>query len=292
MNGWWSVGLVGLLVGGCHSASNRWLNEPVSGSRDWGDPAQVAPPPSAQPERPAHYDLQGSTIRERAVDGEPVGGYEVPSEPEDRSEHKTVARRKIEGRSLGKFRNTYYDFPAESDYEGKSVALKSPSCDTIKAVPRPFFEAVCVQGSGTLSDGSTVSFAKRDCECAEVCPRTGQRICFDQLDRSKYPWGRGATGGAITPLLTVAVDSDVIPLGTPIYIPELDGLPRDEHRTSFHDGCFIAQDRGLKVQGKQVDIFTGHEGMTKLWNRMVPSNEGVQVVLDSPRCARASVGTK
>ncbi len=149
-----------------------------------------------------------------------------------------------------------------------------------------------MQGSGTLTSGATVSFAKRDCSCAEVCPRTGQRICFDQLDRSQFPWGRGATGGAITPLLTVAVDSDVIPLGTPLYIPELDGLPRDERRTSFHDGCFIAQDRGLKVQGKQVDIFTGHEEITKLWNRLVPSNDGVQVVLDNPRCARAQVGAR
>jgi len=157
-------------------------------------------------------------------------------------------------------------------------------------VTRGFFEAVCVQGSGTLKQGGTVSFNKRDCECAEVCPRTGQRICFDLLDGAKYPWGRGATGKSITPLLSVAVDTSVIPLGTAVYVPEYDGAPRDTDQTSFHDGCFMAHDRGLKVVGKQIDIFTGHQSVTKLWNKLVPSNKGVTVILESPRCARAAEG--
>jgi 3D (Asp-Asp-Asp) domain-containing protein len=190
---------------------------------------------------------------------------------------------------LGSFRNTYYDFPNEAEHKGESVALKNSSCKTIADVPRGFFEAVCVQGSGTLKRGSTVSFAKRDCECAEVCPRTSQKICFDELDKTRFPWGRGATGGAITPLLTVAVDSDVIPLGTAVYIPEFDGVPRDADRSAEHDGCFIAQDRGMKIKGKHVDVFTGQPSVTRLWNNLVPSNKGVTVVLDSPRCARANV---
>ena len=166
--------------------------------------------------------------------------------------------------------------------------MKGQKCETIASVTRGFFEAVCVQGSGTLRQGATMSFARRDCECAEVCPRTGQKICFDLLDPKQFPWGRGATGKPITPLLSVAVDSGVIPLGTPIYVPEYDGLPRDPEEKTLHDGCFVAQDRGLKVKGKHVDIFTGHRSMTELWNRLVPSNRGVTVVLDTPRCARAA----
>jgi 3D (Asp-Asp-Asp) domain-containing protein len=191
------------------------------------------------------------------------------------------------GRSLGTFRNTYYDFPSEADYEGPTIALPNKSCGTIANVPQAFFEALCVQGSGMLRRGSTVSFAKRDCDCAPVCPRTGQKICFDELDNREFPWGRGATGKAITPLLTVAVDPAVIPLGTPIYVPELDGLPRDPENSSLHDGCFIAQDRGHAVTGEHIDVFTGQHSITALWNERVPSNRGVTVVLDSPRCARA-----
>ncbi|MBN2194254.1 MAG: hypothetical protein JW751_15665 [Polyangiaceae bacterium] len=259
----------------CRTGGHAWVDPRPRARSDWGSPSAVAPPPEPIA-APAPY---------AAIDGRVIA--EAREEESSDARARTVATKKIEGRVLGVFRNTYYDFPAERDFEGLLVPLRSAKCDKLADVPRGFFEAVCVQGSGTLGDGSTVSFAKRDCECAEVCPRTGQRICFDRLDPSQYPWGRGATGGPITPLLTVAVDSTVIPLGTPIYIPEYDGLPRDTGSSSIHDGCFIAQDRGLKVQGQQVDIFTGLSAMTKLWNRLVPSNTGVRVVLDNPKCARA-----
>jgi len=199
---------------------------------------------------------------------------------------RRVAVAASEGRMLGSFRNTYYHFPSENEFSGNNVALFDAKCDAIKEVPRDFHDAVCVQGSGLLSNGVTVSFAKRDCSCALECPRTGQHICFDALEKDRFPWGRGAAGKAITPLLTVAVDTDVIPLGTPIYIPEYAGIPRDGAQRSFHDGCFIAQDRGLKVKGRHVDVFVGDAATAELWNRLVPSNQGVTVVVDSPRCNR------
>lgn len=201
---------------------------------------------------------------------------------------RRVMDQPVSGRVLGRFRNTYYDFPVETDYGGDKLSLHNAQCQPIAQVHREFFEALCVQGSGQLASGSAVSFNRRDCACAELCPRTKQRICFDALDSGKYPWGRGATGAPITPLLTVAVDSSVIPLGTALYIPEYRGLPLDSSRKSLHDGCFVAQDRGLRVTGQHVDIFTGQRAMTELWNALVPSNNGVTVVLDSPACARTN----
>ena len=94
-------------------------------------------------------------------------------------------------------------------------------------------------------------------------------------------------GKGITPLVSVAVDSTIIPLGTSLYIPEYDGVVRDAGGESKHDGCFIAEDRGLAVKGQHIDVFTGHQETTRLWNKLVPSNKGVTVVLDSPRCKRA-----
>jgi 3D (Asp-Asp-Asp) domain-containing protein len=195
----------------------------------------------------------------------------------------------VQGRVLGTFRNTYYDFPTEADYGGESVALRDAKCGAIAQVPRPFHDAVCVQGSGILKTGRTVSFAKRDCDCAEICPKTGQKICFEALDPLKFPWGRGALGSAITPFMTIAVDDAIVPMGTPVFIPELVGMPTEPNGGGKHDGCFIAQDRGLRVKGQHVDIFTGYSAMTALWNRIVPSNQGVTVVLDEPRCARADI---
>ena len=181
------------------------------------------------------------------------------------------------------FRNTYYDFPREGAGD-KDATLYDASCAPIVRVTQKFHDQVCVQGSGRLGMGQTVSFARRDCACAAVCPRTGQKICFERLDPARFPHGRGANGRAITPLYTVAVDVSVIPLGTPLFVPELAGLPRADG--SPHDGCFLAEDRGLKVVGRHLDIFTGDPTMTVRWNALVPSNKGVHVRVGDPRCAK------
>ena len=39
--------------------------------------------------------------------------------------------------------------------------------------------------------------------------------------------------------------------------------------------------------GGELEVTTGHREITQLWNRLVPSNRGVTIVLDSPRCKRA-----
>lgn len=286
----WRGGLQALgplaLLGGCSTAGSTWMAEPLPGD-DYRTVPLNAPERSGQQRARAPVHPRTRVIGASGADT--VGGAVTMSAGGLRhsGSPSEVGPSSAElGRSLGVFRNTYYDFPSESEFDGPTVKLKNASCETIREVPRGFFETLCVQGSGTLRSGSTVSFAKRNCGCAEVCPRTDQKICFDSLDPQAYPWGRGATGKAITPLLTVAVDSNVIPLGTAIYVPELDGLPRDAAGTSTHDGCFLAEDRGVKIQGKHVDVFTGHSALTTLWNRLVPSNRGVTVYVESPRCRR------
>jgi len=190
----------------------------------------------------------------------------------------------LPGRPLPVFRNTYYDFPQEPDTSaGDRATVFDVSCQPIAEVVKSFHDQLCVQGSGRLKSGATVSFAKRDCACAAVCPRTDQKICFEKLDPKKFPHGRGAQGTAITPLQSVAVDPDVIPLGTPLYIPAYHGLRRPDGTP--HDGCFLAEDRGLKVKGRHVDIFTGAPTTTTSWNRSVPSNSGVLVHQSAARCA-------
>jgi 3D (Asp-Asp-Asp) domain-containing protein len=280
------VTLSALAAFGCHTAGSDWMAQPLDGE------LTAPPPPLPNAERPASQPPRRSTrahvISEAPPPPEPPLGASAPADgPSLPISQRGTAKRDLSGKVLGTFKNTYYDFPSEGDFEGEPVSLMNPQCKAIAGVPRGFYESVCVQGSGTLKAGGTVSFAKRDCACAAECPRTGQRICFDLLDKAQFPWGRGAMGKPITPLTTVAVDSNVIPLGTPLYIPEYDGVARDPSGSAVHDGCFLAEDRGLKVQGQHVDIFTGHREITRLWNRLVPSNKGVTVVLESPRCKRA-----
>lgn len=294
MNPAWS--LVLLLPTACATAGSTWMREPlaqpgVAAEDSDGALASLPEPVNRNPRQSlardprtsaSHSDVAASDA-ENAAEPRPLlsatGKPTSPRRANPTSGHK--------GRILGQFRNTYYDFPSESGFAGGKVLLHDAQCKPITETSRTFFEALCVQGSGLLASGNAISFNRRDCPCAELCPKTQQRICFDTLELSKFPWGRGATGQAITPLLTIAVDSTVIPLGTAVYIPEFDGLPRDPTGKGSHDGCFIAQDRGLKVQGKHVDIFTGQRSMTGLWNSLVPSNRGVTIVLDSPHCERA-----
>ncbi len=183
------------------------------------------------------------------------------------------------------FRNTYYYFPEEPTHAevGVTRQLFDAACHPLRTVSQDFHDRLCVQGSGRLASGETVSFAKRGCTCSAECPRTGQRICYELLDPERFPHGRGAMGRAITPFRSVAVDSAVVALGTVIYIPDFHGL-RDPMGAA-HDGCFVAEDRGHKVRGRHVDLFVGKAAAADSWNRAVPSNRGVRVLLDPPRCA-------
>lgn len=296
--------LLCLTTTACATTGSAWMREGLGPGTNTGEWDENELPRALGSDAATH--TRSSARDSRVIGGTPIerggsdrGGVSEPTWNGDAPTHiaasgKPRATRRapatgaFEGKVLGTFRNTYYDFPSEQEFSGDSVTLFNAQCKPITQVARGFFEAVCVQGSGLLANGSPISFHRRDCECAELCPRTQQRICFDALDIAKFPWGRGASGSAITPLLTVAVDSNVIPLGTPLYIPEFDGIPRDASRSSLHDGCFVAQDRGLRVQGQHVDVFTGQPSVTQLWNGMVPSNQGVTIVIDHPKCARAN----
>ena len=253
------------VLGGCAWGSGKdWVQSPLpeEGSSSGGSSGGSGRPTSG-----------GANMGSRTIAG-----------PKPQSDEEPRGAR-VTGESLGMFRNTYYDFPSEKDFTGEKVPLMSASCAKIADVPRSFHDAVCVQGSGKLAAGQTVSFAKRDCSCALTCARTGQKICFEPLDAGRFPFGRGASGQAIRPLVTVAADTAVLPLGTVIYVKEFDGLvlPGD---TAPHDGCFVVEDRGGAVKGDHIDIFTGSPEVTKVVNQRLPSNQGVTVVRGVAKCER------
>lgn len=279
-----AIGVASLLVA-CGSGRS-WVNEPFQRRNQDTGVRLMDPPPaenSEQAELPGPERAIINPAPRPPTDEELADAKGDRPELELRGQKKREHNRPLDGRLLGNFRNTYYDFPAEFNYSGSKVPVMNRSCKAIAQVPRDFYESLCVQGSGTLISGATVSFAKRDCACAETCPRTGQKICFDKLNQTEFPWGRGALGKAITPLLTIAVDSDEIPLGTVVYIPEFDGVER-QPGGARHDGCFVAEDRGMKVKGKHVDVFTGNPSMTERLNQIVPSNQGVHVYVGTARC--------
>jgi 3D (Asp-Asp-Asp) domain-containing protein len=269
---------------------------PSAGRLAPDDPRAFEPPPPHEPG--ARQRRSVTRIAERPPPGSreaesPAAGTDsVASRPNSAEGDEPSSGMAAGGTALGTFRNTYYNFPNERHYRGAKVSLFDARCRTIARVPIAFHDTLCVQGSGSLASGVTVSFARRNCSCARTCPRTGQQICFDRLDPDRFPWGRGAAGTAIVPLHSVAVDVSVIPLGTRLFIPEYVGMPSEVGGGPAHDGCFVAEDRGIHVLGQHVDVFTGDVAVTRLWDRRVPTNHGVHVFVGSPSCERPTNGAR
>ncbi|MBI1362049.1 MAG: hypothetical protein GC155_17370 [Alphaproteobacteria bacterium] len=129
--------------------------------------------------------------------------------------------------------------------------------------------AAALQGSLTLKgpNGRETAYAYVDADGPE------QADCDDKLGtlpdgvkratrRARFRIVRHAAGCGVrqiplAPFRTIAVDPDVIPLESLVYVPELRGRPftLDGH-TYLHDGYLFAGDRGGAIHGRHIDIFT------------------------------------
>lgn len=260
--------LATLIAAGCvETRGTAWMQE------------VLAPDEPSPAERPAIASTPLAARRDRTT---ATRRLSVSPERSAHEEGEDDAPPPSSGRLLGTFRNTYYSFPDAADFTGADATLYDAACTPIATVPKDFHDRLCVQGSGRIAGGRTVSFAKRGCDCASLCPRTGQKICYEALDPARFPWGRGAAGKPITPFRSIAVDTSIIPLGTPVFISAFAGKATPDGW--IHDGCFVAIDRGLKVVGQSVDVFTGSEKSTATWNALVGTGVGVEIYADDARC--------
>jgi 3D (Asp-Asp-Asp) domain-containing protein len=112
-------------------------------------------------------------------------------------------------------------------------------------VPERYACSLKLEGSGLMRDGRVVNYTG-------PC-KFGYGTCFEQLDVTDFPFGRGAGLRPLIPFKSVAVDPRVIPLGEPLYIPEFDGMILPDG--SIHDGCVRADDTGGGIKGRKMDFF-------------------------------------
>lgn len=144
-----------------------------------------------------------------------------------------------------------------------------------------FAAAVRLEGSALMADGRVLSYAGK-CDY-------GFGTCFDQLDTSVHPFGRGARHQRkaegrrnLTPFKSVAVDPRLIPIGEPIYVPELDGLPLPDG--SIHDGCVRGDDTGGGIKRRKMDFFVVTYWNYKFMQDQVMNVPWITPHLESPRC--------
>jgi len=171
--------------------------------------------------------LSTSAHLERGVSQQPQTGYKL----------------------LGKFRPTFYRILDESadewSREDETAPILTPDGDLIKEVGARFKRHLDIEGSGRLSDGRIVNVTRKiDGEARYSIVRNA-------------PYGLGDHGYKLIPFRTLAVDPDVIPLGTVLYVPDLVGvrLPTGE----VHDGYVFAHDTGAGITGNRIDVFVGFE---------------------------------
>ncbi len=210
-------------------------------------------------------------------DGRPIRTWDEPR-PDER------------GRPFGSLWVTYYWLVEEADYSGvdhgdKDTTLFDKACRPIAKTTASFSDALCVEGSGRLTDGRVINYAAT-CACGRACPNGG-KVCYSELSPDSFPWGMGSRLNPLTPLRSIATDPRILPHGTLVYIQDFDGatIPRHGDLGGFvHDGCFRADDVGTAIEGTHIDIFAGSEPMWQSLEAIAPTHDDITMFIDAPRC--------
>lgn len=146
---------------------------------------------------------------------------------------------------------TQYWIPKEGDTDmtndgeivtlsgSKTKELKTDDGKTIAKVSSTTYDKFQMEGTGLLANGVMVNLAS-------------SKDTFMQVDRGSNPYGLGSeTDVSLVPWVSVA--SNDIPLGTKLYLEELDGVKLPDGKT--HNGCVRVDDEGWSFDDCQIDFF-------------------------------------
>ena len=101
------------------------------------------------------------------------------------------------------------------------------------------------------------------------------------LDQSQYPWGMGSQSNPLEPFVSIATDTSVIPFGTVLYSPELDGVSLPGS-WGIHDGCLRADDVGGAIIDMHIDWFVGLK--SNYQDLVGPVPDQLYLYTDNPSC--------
>ncbi|NET38737.1 MAG: hypothetical protein F6K19_43255 [Cyanothece sp. SIO1E1] len=161
---------------------------------------------------------------------------------------------------------TYYYVPQVSSIAGGYPLLNLSGYRLGPELSHRDWCRAAVQGTVQTTDHQgqpqTYNYAGRgntqQVDCSHYYPRfttTGQV----RFKISQGPYGEGVAGFNLVPYRSIAVDRNVIPIGSVIYIPAARGqiitLPSGDR--AIHDGYFYAADVGSAIHGRHIDVFLG-----------------------------------
>ena len=252
--------------------------------------------PTVQPDhKPAHQPaaIAQAPAPEKSDEPRPLGQFTITFYyviGEDEVAPKRPANDNVaEGSAAGSDAELAGIAPPADDqvtlYEGKD-------CTPIAAVSHEFATQLAIQGTGKLHDGRVLNIWGR-CKC-------DHSPCFKVTANR---WGTSGSGRPLQPFRTVAVDPRVIPLGSLLYVPLLEGrtMPgRPPFGGFVHDGCVVADDTGGHIDGNRLDLFVGRKGYflglsgsggSHAWARHVPVYDGSKICVRKGRHVSRRTGS-
>ncbi len=143
---------------------------------------------------------------------------------------------------------------------------KQQSCPWCNGCSCAFIRDVTLQGTGFMKDGTLVRY-------------TGGYVTTEEW--KKNPLQLGA-GGSVVAFRTFASDPGVLPYGTVLYIPRLDGLTLPNGQK--HDGCLIATDTGSAIKGNRIDVFVFNRAAVNGPLSFLASGQSVDAVKNAAKC--------
>jgi len=193
----------------------------------------------------------------------------------ERASPRDATTQPSHGALRGTFELTYYWIPVEDDLPGPATTkLYDRDCKKLAKTSAKFAHEAALAGAGKLGDGRMLTV---DGHCK--CPRSP---CFRIDD---HPWGLGASNRELVPFHSLAVDRNVLTIGATLFIPELAGIELPGYFSPQHDGCFVADDVGDNITGKQIDWFVARQPYYRELDSALHLRE-VVVYDGGTRCAR------
>ncbi|RGB26255.1 hypothetical protein C1646_674949 [Rhizophagus diaphanus] len=148
---------------------------------------------------------------------------------------------------------TYYWVTFENDFKStKTVDVKTCKGKLIATVNLDFANDMKTEGTGITKSGRVINLS--DCSCSSK-----SFSCFEELDKTKFPFGSSSNGTPLIPYITVAAND--IRAGTLLYIKKLDGMKLPNSKV--HNGCVKVDDKGFGFGGKHIDWFVARESNYK-----------------------------
>lgn len=180
------------------------------------------------------------------------------------------------------YKLTFYWLAYEAEYanEKYDTEIYTPQGFFLGRFPSAFVWEMQLEGTGVAMDGRVLNYAGS-------CP-FGMGTCFKVLDTKTQPLGAGVQGRALEPFRSIAVDPKRIPIGAPVWIPELAGLPLPDG--TRHDGCLRADDQGGAIKMGRIDYFVESYQAYKALRDAMWWGDKVTPHVEEPRCEYLRLG--